>query len=103
MIACILGILRSGAAYIPIDPEYPRERVEHILNAGGLALLIAGRETLSAWTPPVPFLDIAGMGTYPFDEACEADKTGGHLPVVDMNSCAMSSILPVRRDGPRAV
>lgn len=31
-VACFLGVLRSGAAYVPIDSDYPRARVEHILG-----------------------------------------------------------------------
>lgn len=30
MIISILAILKSGAAYVPIDPEYPQERIKYI-------------------------------------------------------------------------
>ena len=32
MIIAILGILKSGGAYVPIDPEYPKERIQYILE-----------------------------------------------------------------------
>lgn len=31
-IAMIYGILKSGAAYVPIDPDYPEERVKYIME-----------------------------------------------------------------------
>ncbi|REC61343.1 hypothetical protein DRF65_16645 [Chryseobacterium pennae] len=30
MIVAILGILKSGGAYVPIDPEYPQERIAYL-------------------------------------------------------------------------
>jgi len=30
LIVCILGILKSGAAYVPIDPEYPQQRIDYL-------------------------------------------------------------------------
>ena len=32
MLIAMLGIIKAGCAYIPIDPDYPRERVEHVLE-----------------------------------------------------------------------
>jgi amino acid adenylation domain-containing protein len=35
MMVGILGILKSGAAYLPIDPEYPEDRVNYMLKCSG--------------------------------------------------------------------
>ncbi|WP_299767294.1 amino acid adenylation domain-containing protein [uncultured Dokdonia sp.] len=32
MIIGLLGILKAGAAYLPLDPEYPSDRISYILN-----------------------------------------------------------------------
>jgi amino acid adenylation domain-containing protein len=32
LIVAVLGILKSGAAYVPIDPNYPQDRIEFIIN-----------------------------------------------------------------------
>ena len=32
MIIAILGVLKAGAAYVPIDPSHPIERIKYILN-----------------------------------------------------------------------
>ena len=40
MIFSILGVLKSGAAYIPLDPEIPEERLKYILENTGAKLII---------------------------------------------------------------
>ena len=44
--AAILGILRSGAAYVPMDSEYPADRVRMILSDAGATALVTN-STLS--------------------------------------------------------
>ena len=40
MIVSILAVLKSGACYIPIDPEYPQDRIEYMLNNSSAKLLL---------------------------------------------------------------
>ena len=37
----VLGILKSGAGYLPLDPSYPGERLEYMLQDSGAAVLLA--------------------------------------------------------------
>ncbi|MCA1682481.1 MAG: amino acid adenylation domain-containing protein [Actinobacteria bacterium] len=40
MIVAILGVLKAGAAYVPIDPEYPAERTAFLLEDTAAPLLV---------------------------------------------------------------
>ncbi|MGH7833024.1 MAG: amino acid adenylation domain-containing protein [Candidatus Binatia bacterium] len=40
MVVGILAILKSGAAYVPLDPEYPKARLGYIVNQSGIDRLI---------------------------------------------------------------
>ncbi len=40
MIIGLLGVLKSGAAYVPIDPEYPEDRIKFILEESGIEVLL---------------------------------------------------------------
>ncbi|MGB0866262.1 MAG: condensation domain-containing protein, partial [Granulosicoccaceae bacterium] len=40
MLVALLGILRSGSAYLPMDPSYPAERVRYILEDAKAPVLI---------------------------------------------------------------
>ncbi|WP_173696105.1 non-ribosomal peptide synthetase [Clostridium beijerinckii] len=44
MIIAIMGILKTGAAYLPIDPEYPNDRITYILEDSGSKMLLTQKE-----------------------------------------------------------
>lgn len=48
LIPTLLGISKSGAAFIPVDPAYPKDRIEHILTDSHAKYLIS--ETGTEWT-----------------------------------------------------
>uniref|UniRef100_A0A914EEL9 Fatty acid synthase n=1 Tax=Acrobeloides nanus TaxID=290746 RepID=A0A914EEL9_9BILA len=43
MIVAILGVWKSGAAYVPIDPNYPDQRVQFILNDTKARIIISNQ------------------------------------------------------------
>jgi amino acid adenylation domain-containing protein len=40
MVVSLLGILKTGAAYVPIDPGYPAERIAMMLEDAGLVAIV---------------------------------------------------------------
>ncbi|MGN9822111.1 condensation domain-containing protein, partial [Streptomyces sp. SD11] len=59
MITAVLGVWRAGAAYLPLDPEYPTERLEFMLADSGVRVLVGHRDApeLSSVVDDVMLLD----------------------------------------------
>ena len=47
MVAALIAILQTGAAYVPLDPSYPQERLAFIQKDSGAQTIIATRATAS--------------------------------------------------------
>ncbi|MEV5431729.1 amino acid adenylation domain-containing protein [Streptomyces sp. NPDC052701] len=60
-IAAFLGVLKAGAAYVPLDPAYPTARLQHMLADSGAELLVAEASTIDR-------VDAAGCATSLLDE-----------------------------------
>ncbi len=77
----ILGILKSGAAYLPLDPEYPQERLAFMLDDARPALVLT-KSTLEIrlagesyrQSSPLP------LGEGPGERACDAVSPHLNLP-----------------------
>ena len=61
MVAALLAILKAGAAYLPLDPRLPRERLEALLS-GARVSMVVGEAKLAAglpWSGPVVLLPLS--------------------------------------------
>ncbi|MBV9462657.1 MAG: AMP-binding protein, partial [Verrucomicrobiae bacterium] len=56
----VLGIMRAGGAYVPMDPAYPRDRIAHMLDDSRAPVLLTQRklaDTLPPSNAKILFLD----------------------------------------------
>ncbi|WP_458462474.1 amino acid adenylation domain-containing protein [Paenibacillus sp.] len=44
LVAGIMGVLKAGGAYLPIDPHFPEERIKHMLHNSGVNLVLTDQE-----------------------------------------------------------
>ncbi|MFD7383491.1 amino acid adenylation domain-containing protein [Streptomyces anulatus] len=89
LVVALLAVLKSGAAYIPLDPAYPAERVRYILEDGAPGLVL----TTSALTGELPVPE--GTPVLAVDDPALRERIAA-LPVGDPTP-------PVRGDHPAYV
>ncbi|MFM7009924.1 MAG: condensation domain-containing protein, partial [Betaproteobacteria bacterium] len=65
MIVALLAVLKTGAAYLPLDPDYPTSRLTYMLKDSGASLIITqsdvikhAREDLAQGPAPITILDL---------------------------------------------
>nr|ARU08074.1 MlcL [uncultured bacterium] len=77
MVVALLGVLKSGAAYVPIDPAYPRDRIEFMFSDVAPVLVLTSRDAASALPESDHvFLQDVDLAAYPdaaISEACPAN------------------------------
>ncbi|WP_329176898.1 amino acid adenylation domain-containing protein [Streptomyces sp. NBC_01477] len=80
------GVLRSGGAYLPLSPDYPEERIHHIVRDARLAVVLTQEslrhrlaEFLGAETVVITLDDVVDFAKGRSDEE-SADLPGGPRP-----------------------
>ena len=63
MVAALLGILKVGAAYVPLDPDYPPARIAYMLGDCAPALVLATSATAHLLPADVPRLILDDAAT----------------------------------------
>jgi amino acid adenylation domain-containing protein len=54
MLIGLLGILKTGGAYLPVDPDYPQERINYMLKDSGAKILLTRKEIAGLHSPIHP-------------------------------------------------
>ncbi len=60
LMAALLGILRAGAAYVPLDPDHPKARIEAMVHDIGATVALVSAD-LADRLPPIERLSVADM------------------------------------------
>ncbi|MBC9710963.1 amino acid adenylation domain-containing protein [Streptomyces sp. TRM66268-LWL] len=53
LLVALLAVLKSGAAYLPVDPEYPQDRIDSLLDDAKPVLLLTTASGTAARSGPV--------------------------------------------------
>ncbi|NGN63408.1 amino acid adenylation domain-containing protein [Streptomyces sp. A7024] len=85
MLVAILGTLKAGAAYVPLDPAYPAARLQLLLGQiPGLALIVASPATAGlVESAAVEIVDLEQLS----GRLAELPETGPDIPVTGDDIC----------------
>ena len=50
MVVALLGVMKAGGAYLPLDPDYPIDRLEFILADAKASVLITEQAYVDRWS-----------------------------------------------------
>jgi amino acid adenylation domain-containing protein len=78
LLVTLLGVLKSGAAYVPLDPAYPRARLQQMIGDAGLALLLGDAASLALLPAGgTPVLDVGAAETFAAEPSSALPEIAG--------------------------
>jgi len=63
LLPCLLGVMSYGAACVPMDPLYPHERLEYVIDNSGLKVILCDQPlaSLSTQAQQIPWSNLAAL------------------------------------------
>jgi amino acid adenylation domain-containing protein len=74
----MLGVLMAGAAYVPLDLSYPRQRLEFMQRDSGIGVIVLSEGL--AWDIAADGVEIVEIGGTPPDNTAELPEVGADDP-----------------------
>jgi amino acid adenylation domain-containing protein len=89
MIIGILGVLKAGGAYLPMDPTYPQDRLAYMFSDSGIHILLTQKELLEHLPNPGETKELSTI-LLDRDWAMIEEKSGDRAPEsgVDLENLA---------------
>ncbi|MDN4524091.1 amino acid adenylation domain-containing protein [Fictibacillus fluitans] len=80
LIVGMLGVTKTGAAYVPVEPDYPAQRIQHMLEDSGSNLLLMHGTLQQELPPHIKVLDLLDNNLYHSEKknpvvVCDPDET----------------------------
>ncbi|MDR6675808.1 non-ribosomal peptide synthetase, partial [Xanthomonas sp. 1678] len=88
LVVALLGTLKAGAAYLPLDPGYPAERLQYMVSDSGAGWLVGDRACLQPWA------QAGGIHCLPLDalDALDAEE-GSAVPALAASAGALAYMI----------
>ena len=86
MVVALLGVLKAGGAYLPLDPDYPEARLAYLVADAAPALVLTSGVLRDRLPQDVELLDLdasvnqTALGRAPAHNPRDADRTSALLP-----------------------
>ena len=77
LVTAIIGILKAGAAYVPLDPSYPVDRVNHVLRDARIRILVTQDESGGRFRSACVQCDVVSMESIGSRDSSTASTSPG--------------------------
>ncbi|HEY0367096.1 MAG TPA: amino acid adenylation domain-containing protein, partial [Pyrinomonadaceae bacterium] len=76
MVVALLGVLKAGGCYVPLDPQFPAERLSFMMGDAGLKVLLTTRRLAESFSASLDSLSLVYLDEWSQDEVTAEEDPG---------------------------